>query len=107
MYDLSHATSPYKNPDNHGMYNALEKGSLYYMRFNFAPPQQIKFRICFGVRTIDNGDVEIVGLTCRTKQELSGGSKDGTQAWYAHIATVGKTRWNEYRKNQVRNWIIY
>jgi hypothetical protein len=41
-------------------------GDLYYLRFNFALPQQIKFRICFGVRTLSNGDVEIVALTCQT-----------------------------------------
>jgi len=83
------------------------KGDLYYLRFNFAPPQQIKFRICFGVRTLDNGDIEIVALTCRTKQELSGGSKNGTQAWKAHMSSVGKARWNDYRNNKVKSWTIY
>lgn len=82
-------------------------GDLYYLRFNFAPPQQIKFRICFGVRRLDNGDIEIVALTCRTKQELSGGSKTGTEAWKLHMSTVGKARWNEYRRNQGVNWKIY
>ena len=83
------------------------KGDLYYLRFNFAPPQQIKFRICFGVRSLDNGDIEIVALTCRTKQELSGGSKNGTQVWKDHMSSVGKARWNDYRKNQVKSWTIY
>ena len=46
-------------------------GNLYYLRFNFAPPQQIKFRICFGVRKLENSDTEIVALTCRTKQVVS------------------------------------
>lgn len=65
-------------------------GDLYYLRFNFAPPQQIKFRICFGVRTIETGDIEIVALTCRTKQELSGRSKT-----------------DEYRRNRLVSWRIY
>ena len=83
------------------------EGDLYYLRFNFAPPQQIKFRICFGVRILDNGDTEIVALTCRAKQELSGGSKTGTDVWKIHMSTVGKARWNEYRKNQAVSWEIY
>ena len=83
------------------------KGDLYYLRFNFAPPQQIKFRICFGVRTLDNRDIEIVALACRTKQELSGGSKSGTQAWKDYMSSVGKARWNDYRNNKVKSWTIY
>lgn len=83
------------------------QGDLYYLRFNFAPPQQIKFRVCFGVRTLDNGDIEIVALTCRTKQELSGGSQTGTQAWKKHMSTVGKARWNDYRNKKLKSWKIY
>ena len=82
-------------------------GDLYYLRFNFDPPQQIKFRICFGVQTEDNGDTEIVALTCRSKQELSCENKTGTDAWKIHISTVGKARWNEYRRNQIVSWNIY
>jgi hypothetical protein len=83
------------------------ENDLYYLRFNFAPPQQIKFRICFGVGLLENGDTEIVALTCRTKQELAGGSKTGTNAWKTHMSTVGKARWNEYRRKQTVNWKIY
>jgi hypothetical protein len=95
---LSNAKTP---PD------VVKAGDFYYLRFNFSPPQQIKFRICFGVDTKANGDVEVVGLTCRTKQELAGGSKTGTQAWKKHMQTVGKARWNEYRRGQIRSWQIY
>ena len=98
-YCLSGATVP---PDV-----VKHDGDLYYLRFNFAPPQQIKFRICFGVRTLDSGYTEIVALTCRSKQELSGGSKTGTDAWKLHMSSVGKSRWNEYRRNQVVGWKIY
>lgn len=87
--------------------NVVKHDDLYYLKFNFAPPQQIKFRLCFGVRTLDSGDIEIVALTCRTKQELSGGSKTGTDAWKLHMSTIGKARWNEYRRNQVVSWKIY
>lgn len=82
-------------------------GDLYYLRFNFPPPQQIKFRICFGVRKINQTTIELVALTCKTKQELAGGNKTGTDAWKFHMATVGKARWNEYRRNQLVSWIIY
>jgi hypothetical protein len=87
--------------------DVVKKDIFYYLRFNFAPPQQIKFRICFGMRKLENGDIELVALTCRTKQELSGGAKDGTQAWYKHMKTVGKARWNDYRNNKIKSWTIY
>ncbi len=87
--------------------DVVKEGVFYYLRFNFLPPQQIKFRICFGVEKNDNGDVDIVGLTCRTKQELARGGQAGTQGWKKHMKTVGKSRWNEYRRKQIRSWQIY
>ena len=87
--------------------DVVKKGSLYYMRFNFAPPQQIKFRIGFGVRTLLNSNIEIVALTCKTKQELSSGGKSGTDAWEKHLSTIGKTRWFDYRKGFITSCRIY
>lgn len=84
----------------------VKEDDFYYCRFNFISAQQIKFRVCF--RTEQKGtDTNIVVLTCRTKQELSGGSKTGTDAWKLHMKTVGKSRWNNYRKNKIRSWKIY
>lgn len=87
--------------------DVVKENGLYYVRFNFPPPQSIHLRICFGVQTLANSDIEIVALTCKTKQELAGGSKTGTQGWKQHIATVGKSRWNDYRQNKIKSWIIY
>ena len=80
---------------------------LYYLKFNFNSAGKTKFRICFGVWTNHRGVVEIVALTCRTKQELSGGNLTGTNAWKKHMGTFGKAKWNEYRRNQLRSWRIY
>lgn len=80
---------------------------LYYLKFNFNSAGKAKFRVCFGVWTNYQGRVEIVALTCRTKQELSGGNTSGTYAWKKHMSTFGKAKWNEYRRNQLRSWRIY
>lgn len=89
-------------PPEVGMNNGL-----YYIKFKFQSIGRAQLRICFGVLTNKSGNVEIVALTCRTKQELSGGSKDGTVAWYKHMDTVGKARWNQYRRGLLKNWKIY
>lgn len=80
---------------------------LYYLKFNFNSAGKSKLRICFGVWTNSFGIVEIVALSCRTKQELSGGSLSGTQAWRKHMRTIGKARWSDYRKNKLQSWKIY
>jgi hypothetical protein len=82
-------------------------GSLYYLKFNFNSAGKAKLRICFGVHTNSAGVVEIVALTCRTKQELAGGSTSGNKAWYKHMDTIGKARWNDYRRGTLSNWKIY
>ncbi len=63
-------------------------------------------RICFGAQT-ENGVQKIVALTCRTKQELSKGSSNGTSEWYKHMATVGADRWDDYRRGLLKSWKIY
>lgn len=96
------ATDP-NTPPEVGMNNGL-----YYIKFKFKSAGRAQFRICFGVLTNQaRGIVEIVALTCRTKQELSGGSTNGGVAWYAHMDTIGKSRWNQYRRGQLTNWKVY
>lgn len=96
------ATNPNTEPE------VGKRGQLYYLKFNFNSAGKAKFRICFGVWTnVTTKNVEIVALTCRTKQELSGGSTTGTRAWNAHMDTVGKSRWDDYRRGLLTNWKIY
>ena len=79
------------------------RAKLFYMKFDW---QSCRLRICFGART-ENGVQKIVALTCRTKQELSKGSSNGTQEWYRHMSTVGVDRWDDYQRNLIRRWRIY
>lgn len=41
------------------------------------------------------------------KQELAKGSETGTEAWYRHMATVGRARWADYQRGFTRAWRIY
>jgi hypothetical protein len=95
------ATDP-STPPEVGMRNGL-----YYTKFKFLSAGRAQFRICFGVQTNPSNNVEIVALTCRTRQELSGGNTNGDVAWYSHMDTIGKSRWNQYRKGLLTNWKIY
>lgn len=63
-------------------------------------------RICFGAVKENNID-KIVALTCRTKQELSKGSSNGTVEWYNHMATFGFDRWDSYKRGKLKSWKIY
>ena len=63
-------------------------------------------RICFGALTEQNMQ-RIIVLTCRSKQELSKGSSNGTSEWYKHMATVGVDRGDDYRRSLSKSWKIY
>lgn len=80
-----------------------QKRSLYYVKYNWPT---CRLRICFGAETV-GGVPRLVILSCRTKQELSKGSSNGTQEWYDHMATHGEKRWDQYRKGQLIYWKIY
>lgn len=81
------------------------KGELYYIKCDFNSPKAI-FRVCF---CLDNRykDMRLVALSCRTKEELAQGSKDGTRAWYLHMRTVGEDRRDSYLRDQLSCWKIY
>lgn len=79
------------------------RSKVFYMKFDWPT---CRLRICFGART-ENGVQKIVALTCRTKQEISRGSSNGTQEWYRHLSTVGVDRWDDYRRDLIKSWRIY
>ncbi len=79
------------------------KHKLFYTKHDWPT---CRLRICFMATTEDGVD-KIVVLTCRTKQELSKGSSDGTTEWYKHMATVGVDRWDDYRRGLLKTWKIY
>jgi hypothetical protein len=69
------------------------KHGLFYSKFDWPA---CRLRICWGAQTED-GVQKIVALTCRTKQEVSSGSSNGTQEWYRHMRLVGLDQWDSYR----------
>ncbi len=79
---------------------------LYYLKCDFTL-QQATFRVAFGYHDIPGTQGRLVALTCRTKEELSRGSQNGTAAWYDHIATVGRARWRDYHTGHIAAWRIY
>ena len=79
---------------------------LYYVKCDFSKSKAV-FRIAFGCENRDDGTKRLVALTARTKQELAQGSKTGTQAWYQHMATIGRQHWTDYRRGLIRAWKIY
>lgn len=79
------------------------KSGLFYVKNNWPG---CTLRICFGALT-ENGEQKLIALTCRTKQELSKGSSNGTTEWYKHMAMVGVDRWDDYRRGFLRSWKIY
>ena len=79
---------------------------LYYVKCGFTQPRAT-FRVAFGFRPRAGSDGLLIALTCRTKEELAQGSKGGTQAWYDHMATVGRSRWTDYQRGHIRFWKIY
>ena len=79
------------------------KRGLFYVKFNWPT---CRLRICFGAMTVGTTN-RIVVLTCRTKQELSKGSSNGTTEWYKHMATVGEDRWDDYQRGYLKSWQIY
>lgn len=79
------------------------RSGLHYMKFDWPT---CRLRICFGARR-ENGVDKIIALTCRTKQELSKGSSDGTKEWYRHIDTIGVDLWDDYRRGLLKTWKIY
>jgi hypothetical protein len=79
---------------------------LYYIKCDFAQPKAI-FRVAFGFQNVQGSQGRIVALTCRTKEELAQGSKDGNKAWYQHMATVGRARWSDYLRGHSRFFRIY
>jgi hypothetical protein len=79
---------------------------LYYVKCDFIQIQAT-FRIAFGFQSMSGGKGQLVALTCRTKEELAKGSKDGTRAWHDHMATIGRSRWADYQRRHIRFWRIY
>jgi hypothetical protein len=65
------------------------KHGLFYTKHNWAT---CRLRICFGALKVGGID-RVVVLTCRTKQELSKGSSNGTIEWhYRMVPTHGYRR---------------
>jgi hypothetical protein len=79
------------------------KSKLFYVKYDWP---SCRLRICFGART-EKGVQKIIALTCRTKQELSRGSSNGTQEWYRHMGTIGVDRWDDYQRHFIKSWRIY
>lgn len=79
------------------------KFGLFYTKHDWPT---CRFRICFGAYK-DNGVDKIIALTCRTKQEISKGSSNGTAEWYRHMSLGGVARWDDYRRGQLKAWKIY
>lgn len=79
------------------------KHGLFYTKHDWP---NCRLRICFGAMKIGGTD-RIVALTCRTKQELSKGSSNGTTEWYRHMAQVGLDEWDSYQRGLSKFWKIY
>ncbi len=79
------------------------KHGLFYVKHDWPT---CRLRICFGAMRVGSTD-RIVALTCRTKQELSKGSSNGTVEWYRHMAQVGVDEWDSYRRSLLKAWKIY
>lgn len=79
------------------------KHGIHYVKLNWPT---CKLRISFGARQ-ERGIHKIIALSCRTKQEISRGSSNGTQEWYRHMATDALGVWDDYRRDQVKCWKIY
>jgi hypothetical protein len=79
------------------------RSGVHYVKFDWPT---CRLRICFGARKEGAVD-KLLALTCRTKQELSKGSSDGTKEWYRHMDTVGVDLWDSYRRGLLRAWKIY
>lgn len=79
---------------------------LYYVKCDFTQPRAT-FRVAFGFQPMTGSQGRLVALTARTKEELAQGAKDGTRAWYDHMATVGRSRWTDYQRGHIRFWRIY
>ena len=80
------------------------KHGLFYVKNDWPG---CTLRICFGAHTNEKKVAQIIALTCRTKQELSKGSSNGTQEWYKHMAKTGVDRWDDFRRGQLKTWKIY
>jgi len=79
------------------------KSGIHYVKLDWPT---CRLRIAFGARQ-EQGVHKIVALSCRTKQELSKGSSNGTQEWYKHMATHGLGVWDDYRRGIIQSWKIY
>lgn len=80
-----------------------QKKRLFYVKYDWP---NCRLRICFGAETV-GGTSRLLILTCRTKQELSKGTADGTANWYDHMATQGERIWDQYRRGTQVCWKIY
>jgi hypothetical protein len=79
------------------------KHGLFYTKHDWPT---CRLRICFGAMKVVGTD-RIIALTCRTKQELSKGSSNGTTEWYRHMAQIGVDQWDSYRRSLMKYWKIY
>ena len=79
------------------------RSGVHYFKFNWP---KCRLRICFGARR-ESGIDKVIALTCRTKQELSKGSSNGTREWNLHMDTEGVDLWDSYRRGFLRAWKIY
>ncbi len=94
------ATSPQIPPE------VGTQSKLYYVKCDFTQPKAI-FRVAFGLHTTTPTESRLVALTCRTKEELAQGAKNGNAAWYDHMAKVGRQRWSDYQRGFIASWRIY
>ncbi len=93
-------------PDPNAPPEVGTRAKLYYVKCDY-PKSKAVLRVAFGCDSRKNGVTKLVALTIRTKQELSSGSKTGTQGWYDHMETVGLQRWLDYLRGITLAWKIY